>query len=659
MKYLLPGKIMRLILLGMISFNAFAESFEFVDRDITEILYAVSIFKGFSVCADDTVRGKGDFRLSGDDFDLAFDSFLLRSRLYVKKEEKVWTVSRCRFERNEDGLFKLDCCDMTMLQILEKAGVETGICVTYDSLPGNTVNIHTGFCEGRELIERIAALASGFEAVNKKDGVIHVGRIVRSEAPVTGRVSFSEFDGMWNADVQNSVLSVVVERLCGDGKRQFCIISGGDGKIVRACFKGKCFDETLELLCAQAGAEVVKSGEVYCIVQSKEAKKKIDRAGKEWICVCLENLKGEDFVNALSKRFEGVEIVPADKSGNFLLCADKDKTREIEEFVKLMDKKKETFLIPLKYLQPVEFFSALPPYIEKSKVSDCGRSDCFCFTGSKAEYERLMAELSEYDRPKPRVSYDLLIIQYQDSEAARFIPSAGIAKSGDQEEGSFSAQLGTVLDFNMDITSAFGLKFAAGLQASINKTKARVFADTTLTGVSGCSIGFQNTNTYRYRDNNLDPDTGKPVYSGVTREIISGLKLEITGTVTGDGMITTKITASVSRQGADTSSNTGNPPPSSEKVVSTEVRARSGEPVVLSGLVQEEENKTESRTPLISKLPVVGHLFRGVNKEREKTELVIYLVPSTEMEVINKGKESETDYSAEMKRVLKEFNINA
>ena len=140
-------------------------------------------------------------------------------------------------------------------------------------------------------------------------------------------------------------------------------------------------------------------------------------------------------------------------------------------------------------------------------------------------------------------------------------------------------------------------------------------------------INFQNTNTYRYRDNNLDPETGKPVYSGVTKEIVSGLKLDVTGFVSGDGMITSTVKASVSRQGNDTSASTGNPPATSEKVVTTEVCGKSGEPIIISGLVQNSSMYGSDGIPFLSKIPVIGKLFVKREKIKEKSEMVIYLVP--------------------------------
>jgi Flp pilus assembly secretin CpaC len=199
---------------------------------------------------------------------------------------------------------------------------------------------------------------------------------------------------------------------------------------------------------------------------------------------------------------------------------------------------------------------------------------------------------------------------------------------GNQNNGS--VQLGSVMNLNLNVISAFGLNFAANLQSSIEENETRVFADTTLHGISGKKINFQNTNTYRYRDNNVDPETGKPIYSGVTREIISGIKIDILGRVSGNGMITSTVTASVTRQGVDTSSSTGNPPPTTEKIVTTEVCGKSGEVVVLSGLIQNAQTETEKRTPIFSKIPILGNLFKNKNKINQNSQMVIYLVPYLE-----------------------------
>ena len=272
----------------------------------------------------------------------------------------------------------------------------------------------------------------------------------------------------------------------------------------------------------------------------------------------------------------------------------------------------------------------LPPGISASQITKSTQDDVFFFNGNEAQHEQLLSLLKEIDCPVKRLRYDLLVMQYQSTQDFNWENSLSARKLSLGDRNDISASLGSVLDLNLDVVSAFGLKFAASLQTAINENRAQVFADTTLQGVSGGTINFVNTNTYRYRDNNINPETGAPVYTGVTREIASGLKIDITGWISGDGVITSKVTASVSRQGADLSSSTGNPPPTSEKIITTEVLGKSGEPIVLSGLIQNEESWTERRTPGLSKIPVLGWLFKSKKQTAEKTEMVIYLVPHWE-----------------------------
>lgn len=606
------------------------EAYEFVSRDIHEILYALSLYTGLSISADDTVSGKADFRCTGENFDESFEAFLLQSRLYVEKSENRWTVSRVRIQKNND-LYSLDAFDVSPVQLFEKIAIATGFCVTYDSLPSVKVSLHTGFCKSEEILKRITGLCMGFSLEKEQEKSFHVSRnsSAQAQGAGNGKALFALNDGKWFVDVQNTPLSVAAEKFFTEAGKEFCFLLSNEQKIMRASFKADDFDEALSLLCVQAGAEFVVREGVYFLKASKN-KNLFAQAGKKWRKQELKFLKNADCISLLSKRFPEIECMSV-SDGSFLFLCDDEELGAVKDFVSEIDAKNHSRIVNLKYIRTEDFMAHLPPFLEKSSISDTGHGDSFFFTGSDAAYERLIEELAVLDRPVSRVRYDLLIMQYQSTKDTEWNPrfKAGRVKLGDMNDGA--VQLGSVLNLNLDVVGAFGLHFAGELQTAISESRAKVFADTTLNGVSGKPINFQNTNTYRYRDNNLDPETGEPIYSGVTKEIISGLKLEVTGTVTGDGMITSRITASVSRQGTDLSTTTGNPPPTSEKVITTEVRAKSGEPVVLSGLVQEEANENVSCIPLISRIPLIGRLFKAEEKSAEKTELVIYLLPSAEI----------------------------
>ena len=179
--------------------------------------------------------------------------------------------------------------------------------------------------------------------------------------------------------------------------------------------------------------------------------------------------------------------------------------------------------------------------------------------------------------------------------------------------------------------SGFGMEFAENFSSELGSGLSHVLADTTLNGISGESVKFSNTNTYRYRDIVIEGTTDR--YTSTTREINSGLVLNIEGWVSGDDMITVNIDAAISKQGsAGSTGDTSNPPSTSEKKVSTVVRSHSGESVVIGGLFQQEEDSSEGGVPFISEVQGVGELFKNRNKSASETEFIIYLIPSVEKE---------------------------
>ena len=66
---------------------------------------------------------------------------------------------------------------------------------------------------------------------------------------------------------------------------------------------------------------------------------------------------------------------------------------------------------------------------------------------------------------------------------------------------------------------------------------------------------------------------------------------------------------------------------SSVRESDTVVKAKSGEIVVIGGLIETRKQDNESKTPLLGDIPVVGELFKSKSKGTSKHELVIMLKP--------------------------------
>lgn len=69
------------------------------------------------------------------------------------------------------------------------------------------------------------------------------------------------------------------------------------------------------------------------------------------------------------------------------------------------------------------------------------------------------------------------------------------------------------------------------------------------------------------------------------------------------------------------------------------IRIKDGETLVLGGLIQESEQKTVNKIPLLGDLPLVGTLFRSTSTSKAKSELVIMITPK----ILNDGEGSVAD----------------
>lgn len=341
----------------------------------------------------------------------------------------------------------------------------------------------------------------------------------------------------------------------------------------------------------------------------------------------------KEFISLLPQELAaaGPQVIP--DSNAFIVQTTTEMSKQFEDYIKLIDQRNAGLPIHLRYIKSEELLQYLPPSASKEELAVSADPTLVFYRGTEEKQKHFLEHLKLIDRPKPQIRYQLLVMQYQRSNNINWNKSLTLNQSsqgsGEEPIPMVSGTFSNLVNINFDIIAEFGRHLALQLNLQIGEDKAKVLADTTLNGISGQDIKFENTSTFRYRDTAINPDTGTPVYTGVTREINSGLRLSINGWVSGDGMITMNINATVSKQdesGANTSATT-NPPPTSERVVNTQVRTKSGTPIVIGGLLQVDQVESIKKLPVLGQIPLLGKLFQDIDIQDNTTEMVIYIVP--------------------------------
>jgi len=115
----------------------------------------------------------------------------------------------------------------------------------------------------------------------------------------------------------------------------------------------------------------------------------------------------------------------------------------------------------------------------------------------------------------------------------------------------------------------------------------------------------------------------------------TGILLVVTPRVNSGGMVTMEISQEVSGVVNNTVSEIDAPTIQQRRVNST-VSIRSGQTVVLGGLIREQNSLREAGVPLLKNIPGVGKLFSTTRNAAQRTELVVLITP----QVITAGPDS-------------------
>lgn len=104
-----------------------------------------------------------------------------------------------------------------------------------------------------------------------------------------------------------------------------------------------------------------------------------------------------------------------------------------------------------------------------------------------------------------------------------------------------------------------------------------------------------------------------------------GVRLQVAPRIDANGNIRTFV--EIEESSVDEAVSVNGAPGLKVRRAQTEVNVRSGETIVISGLLASESSDTVDAVPGLGRLPLLGRLFRSKGKDKELRELVIFLTP--------------------------------
>lgn len=170
--------------------------------------------------------------------------------------------------------------------------------------------------------------------------------------------------------------------------------------------------------------------------------------------------------------------------------------------------------------------------------------------------------------------------------------------------------------------SGGGLSINATLRALERRGASRTLAEPTLTAMSGKEAKFLAGGSF-------------PVPSGIDNGVVTfefkdfGVDLTFTPTVMSNGLIGLSVDTKVSEPTTEGGFTIGGItiPATKERQASTSVQLQSGSTLAIAGLIEDKVRQQFNELPGISKLPILGALFRSRDFVRSQTELLILVTP--------------------------------
>ena len=558
------------------------EPTEFVDQDIRDVLRAVGKAYDLNIFPYPEVKGKVTVTLHRMPvldalrniveplgYELAWDGQAYQVRLPKPKTQGTIEMGRNAITmtvKNED-----------IQQFADEYGRRTGLNILVDR---NAKGQVSGTLRNVDPVDGLKAIlmSSGFDLRAQGETWIVSSADNQPQSPMgfqqrSGRVDISVRKGLVTANLRQSSLSDVIQQLSDQGGYN-TITWGQLGGTVDANLKDVPLQQALELI-----------------------------------------LQGTPFTFAIQ---DSVLVIgdrnPASASGQALAS---------------------TEIYYLRHLRADKVVPLLPKNLSTQGVQAVPELNALVLSGTSEANGKVKEFLQALDQEVPQVVLEAIIVEFTRKKSSELgirkysaTATPGTSVSGPAIVGAThiggSASLQGLAPFDMATVTILPQDFGLQLNAMESAELAKVLARPRLTTLNGqpATIHIGNSDYFQ-----VSTTSSTGVISTDYRAFNSGITLTITPYLTKSGFITAEIKPDITTPSSTATGDANKPPSTSTRSLSTNVRLRDGQTLVLGGLIQTVDLVSDDGLPILSAIPLIGKLFSYRTRNKQTTELAIYIIP--------------------------------
>lgn len=263
----------------------------------------------------------------------------------------------------------------------------------------------------------------------------------------------------------------------------------------------------------------------------------------------------------------------------------------------------------------------------RGSVEVDSRSNSLIITDVRENIDAIKQLVAILDQPEPQVEIEARIVVATRGFSRALGAQLSASVTGARGSGAtFDAKpdLPSVPNTLLGLTTGiFGTaQISLAIQAGEQKNQLKVIATPRVTTLNNRKAKIESGS--KIPITTIQPGTNSDVAIFTTTYIDVPLKLEITPQITDVGTIVLDVLAENSSIPEVVQ---GVAPAINSQLMQTQVTVPDGGTTVVGGVMFDDEREAQDRTPGLSKIPILGLLFKRKDVSRDTTEILFFITP--------------------------------
>ncbi|GAB4381941.1 MAG: AMIN domain-containing protein [Elainellaceae cyanobacterium] len=304
-------------------------------------------------------------------------------------------------------------------------------------------------------------------------------------------------------------------------------------------------------------------------------------------------------------------------------------------------------------------YQDVDPLLRGLQVIGDQRTNSVTLVGAPRQIEIAAAQLAQLDIRRRQVAVNVRVIDVNLEGIDRFSSSfsfgiddtrvvndngVGIINFGSvNQQAPFGSNLPGPDNIGTTVSSPTGpvsfdfiRNFIAQLQFAVTNGNAKILTDPTLVVQEGQLAEVQLTqDVVTNVEREIETSEGVRTETVTVERTPAGLILQVqVDRIDDNGFVSLSVAPAISAPTATQTIDVGQGGGgititllAVRRVSSGQVRVRDGQTLVLSGIIQDQDRATVTKIPILGDIPILGALFRSVERQNTRQEVIVMLTP--------------------------------